>query len=954
MSLAREAYADFLDEVVIRHAFSATERDRAGNLLPAAALAQVGDGKRIDTRAPFLAACSGKGGWHPDPEKARAYARWTNVSLLDHLCSVVRGALQVAALDLAAHGLTEDAIRPRLPLIAAVAFLHDADKMLGKERAHALTAEDIELLMERYGVVEFLRAHGGEVGPEEMLSLIDEAEVSRAGRLRRGVPLPPREALHDCAYVRFADRVDGIFLDATKGPAGVVEEARAYAGLRTSALRDCRVLEIRDPHAPFLLDELQDSLSSSCFDRHGFPPLIELHHDGRLVVIVPQQGWEELVAAALATVTRPLGASIRIGTTTRGKVDLLDAPGTVADLRAAIAAMDSRSRESVLRVGVDLLRERASDLDGLFRAAGFLPRPPDLDRFLGRLVPLWSGKLDDREEAIHADAVLLNALLSCVDPPPSLGIPAAAIREGELVEQLCAEGAPILPDWLVAAPDDSRRIVLAALAAARADTEEVLRERLFGHEGLAALWLEGRDPRKGLAAKIDPSGARLSLAVKAHFGALLSGDLVRAADEEAPGRCHFTNAPVGRETRIDGKTGLYAVKVSAFSGREGRPESARSMQSETLISPISEAEHRLRQIRFGRSSGERKLPVRVTSPVSAGLFGALAYNAADEPGNFAFSDVLRAKMDGGRLTLSGDEGLSRRVRIARYEEMPTRLVSVGNEPGQIAFVAMAMACALRLGRPVHVFRGLPRPRPEFVAFDFLPAAIELLLGGTAFRLEEVPGRLALLRGVEAVAETTGFGPELALRLGDPITRFSGACEALARAERRLDADEGGPGLANIRRFTLNLVEESRSMMTEYDKALVEFGEAMALAQRAPLQSDGGNVAEIGLRTALDVVEDLERLGQVSDESLRAGVAGSLEDTLARRDLFARGEVRDGRPASDAIAAAAEIFVERIWAGAFRRTLPPSRARRVCLATYRWAFQAAARSKRAAKPHDNAS
>src|ERR1700712_1912566 len=117
----------------------------------------------------------------------------------------------------------------------------------------------------------------------------------------------------------------------------------------------------------------------------------------------------------------------------------------------------------------------------------------------------------------------------------------------------------------------------------------------------------------------------------------------------------------------------------------------------------------------------------------------------------------------------------------------------------------------------------------------------------------------------------------------------------------------------------------------------------------PIQSDGGNVAEIGLRIALDVVEDMERLGQVSDDSLRAAVAGSIEDTLVRRKLFARSEIRDGRPLSEAIGEASDIFVERVWRGAFRRTVPTSRVRRVCLATYRWAFQASAKTKRLGKP-----
>ena len=830
------------------------------------------------------------------------------------------------------------------------------NKILEQARGDRLQPAQIADLMARYGLDAFLGRHAQPLSGAEMLALIEQVETTQAGRLQA----VPRAARHDCTYVRLADRLDSRFLQLLPDPErpgdkigldAVLEELARYDALDTDAVRGWRAIELHDPHTPFLLDALQACLSEACRSRHGHPPLIETHHDGRLLVLIPQDGSDAVINEALSRVTGPLGATIRVNVTKRGSVNLLDAPGTVDDLRCSVESMLPTDRENILRIGRKALVAHEADIDALLGQVGFLPAPPDLGKFSGSLVPLWSGTatLDDAVRAIHSDAAIINAALSCKDPAATLGVPPAAQREAELRQLL--DGAGLLPptsSWLSEIPAASRCALLAALAAAAATERSELADELLGPDGLVALWLEGRDGRKGLVSKIVPTESRLAGAVASHYRTLLAYRLVVAPDEEAEGHCHFTNAPVPRTARINGSTGLYGLNVSAFSGREGRPESYLSSKSETLVSPIAEAEHRLRTIEYergGRSSGNRDVPVRVTSPTAAGLFGALAYRKGDDPREYAFSDMLRTRVDKG-ITYRNQDGLDRRVRIARYEEMPTRLVANGTEPGQIGFVAMAFEAAQRLGRPIHVFRGLPRPRPEFVYFDSLPQPIEMLLGGTGARLEQLAGLVGRLRGIEAVTDQTGFGAELAARLCDPSTRFGAACDALARTEVRLKR-QPDPTLYRIQSFTRMLLGDPDTMPSPSDRAIVAFGEAMALVQRAPIPSDGDNVSELGLRIALDTVEALERLGQVHDDSLMAGVAGEITKFLNRKRLVARAEVRGDRPLGEAVEAAAQQFVAGIWHGAFGAAVPSSRNRRVALATYRFSFERAARARRAA-------
>jgi hypothetical protein len=205
--IAAEVYGALLDAVNPR-IFSREERSRDGAALSEARRQEIDRGRALDTRAPYLARVSGKGGWSDDPDRRDRYAVFTNVSLLDHLLSVVRGGLMFAALDLERGRLPDGELRCRLAVIAVVAFLHDADKMLGRTRKEGAEPADLAWLVDRYGLGTFLSKYGVNLAPAQLWALQAEAEVTTAGRLEA----LPRAHRHDCTYVRMADRLDGIFL----------------------------------------------------------------------------------------------------------------------------------------------------------------------------------------------------------------------------------------------------------------------------------------------------------------------------------------------------------------------------------------------------------------------------------------------------------------------------------------------------------------------------------------------------------------------------------------------------------------------------------------------------------------------------------------------------------------------------------------------------------------------
>ena len=959
---SRSVYGNFLTDVVRERVFSDEQRTRgADRPLGDKAKHAIDKGDRIDDRTPFLATVSGKGGWIRGPGFDRRKL-FKNVTLIDHLVSVVRGALVFGEIDLRAAGVPESELPARLARIAAVAFLHDADKMLQRDRQMEIRPADVEGLMRDYGIVRFLEKFGQSLDAQRMTLLIDQVETTRANRMRPGAPILSLQEVRDCAYVTLADRLDGAYLDTRKGGDCVVRELEAFKddNLCGDALGDWRALRIVSPHTPFLLDELQRWFSIACEEHHGHPPLIEVHHDGELLLVAPSKGFDDVFDKAIDNLAKAFDLDPRVNISARGMPDILDGGRDLCDLREHLEE-NVRTASKALRISVDLVHPVAgattvkSLIDDLFTSFGIAPVWPDLDRYSARLVSPWPAhhEDDDGRNAFLLDAATVAVALACKAPQSArkLNVPDARAREQELVKLLKQSGIPA-PIWLIDLTHDiSRRNLLSALAAAAGINDGVLREALLGDNGLVNLWLRGCGNRQGLLDKIDNPGLHMAAAAQGWFRAAAHGCLLRAEEEDAEGRCHFTNAPVPRSRPIELSTGLYGVKVSAFSGREGRWESFNSPKRETLVSPLALAEHRLRSIRVRRPSGQPDVPILISSPTSAGLFASLVYVHNDLPPEFSLFDALRTEnRKPDKLVFRDVDNLSRRYRIGRYESLPNRMASRDRDIGIITFVKMVFETAQRIGRPIHVFRGLPRPEPGYVSFDFLPEHLVAALGGTSFRIEQLPSRIHLLRVIEEIASIAGMGLELAARIADPETRFAAACDAIMRIDRM---DEGKANARSfLRHSLLNLLEDKETMSTESDNVIVRFAESMSHVQRAPIRSDGDTVPEMGLREALDAVEAAGQLGQVSRDSLIHAVMGSLDKELARKNLFSSKTTRKETTLESSLLAAAEIFVDDVWPKAFGNTSPPSRQRRIALAIYRISFERAARAARGANDEPN--
>ena len=281
---AVEVYGAFLDECVIKRA--GADRDGPSPKVFAT---------KIDGRPVRLVTISGKGGWSKDAVLAEQRAKNDNVSLLDHLLSVARGALMFWLADAPRpwSGEAELAETERLAYaLVCIAFLHDIDKDLELPRGENIAVSAVAERMERYGINEFLIKHRHTISPAAMLNYIEEVEGTQAAR-SPAAPDYDRRIATACRYVELADKLEGTFTsrkpgDGVEGVIASLGDPNRWPVLQDSGLKQWDKIEIHDHLHVFLLDHFQRALSSACEDVAGRLPLIEIVHDGRLLCVIPE------------------------------------------------------------------------------------------------------------------------------------------------------------------------------------------------------------------------------------------------------------------------------------------------------------------------------------------------------------------------------------------------------------------------------------------------------------------------------------------------------------------------------------------------------------------------------------------------------------------------------------------------------------------------------------------
>lgn len=956
-TVAGAIYQRFLQDVLDAYVL----RERSGSLLGEKQKQACKEGREIDPRTLYLMSISGKGGWHEDPDKWERYRHSQNITLLDHLLSVVRGAMVLAALDwlLDNPEMDETELRQRLTVIAAIGFLHDLDKMLRLPRDESLTLEHIRIAVERYGITAFLAAEGVELSDEQIRFLIEQAEDSQ--RYRHPVVIPPHRAWKHAVerYVKLADKLDGLWQQhgANGGLEAIIQRLQQEQSLSSPLLTQWEAIEIFDPHHPFLLDELQRRLSFACQRFAGIPPLLETHQDGLLFVLLPVEQAESIKGKALKGLINQLPFNLEMRSPNAGTP-------AVHELRN-----DAPTREKLI---LFLEEQSRSDLTQLFRVKVSLKQTltPYLDECLGDmgLAPQWPKNINGATTTLYADpeiftgiserrflqAAHLVLLLNLALPiSKENGLPGPEKRE----ELLLQEASLGMPDWLQEVTDsNSRRVLLGLWVLSVAHKNSELLTKIWGEKGLLKNWLEGNDEIAGFNKFFEGHEASevIKKEVIRHFNQILSRERVRPNCEKYGGRCLFTDEPT--PTIVKDHPGVYEINVSAFTGREGKPDSINSQAYGIVpISYVSVAEHKLRadayRIQTGKvykkqPTGGAGVPILISSPMTTGLFGALTMNNDQQLSGYSLPDLSRQKIEKGKLHYVGLEVYRHRYRLAKMERIPESLPDRKANgkviPGQISMLRQLLIAALRIGRPIHVFKGLPTPQKAFFYFDAMPSVLKQLLGDQALRLEQIPTAIDRLNMAQTLASTPGLGYDVLGLYAMHRTRFQAICLAWCHARDALKQPKNQK-VAAMQQLAARLSQEfhdslqRRKFMSKSDGALVRLGQAAARIQQRPFGQSSTNEEMLVFNLCLQSALDLRGAGQADTATLIHGIAGELETNLVRKGKAAARKHRGDQSLEAACMDFARQYVTEVWQGVLHGKPPAQKTRRMLGSVYRMAF-----------------
>jgi hypothetical protein len=779
-------------------------------------------------------------------------------------------------------------------------------------------AEKVEL----YGIDAFLNKAGVSLNSEHLLHLIEQVEVSQSFR-HLSIPLPRFIDDRMPLYVRMADKLDGIFLDSDPmkgGINGVLKRLETDKScLDSSLLPLWQVINIFDPHHPFLLDKLQLFLSK--FSQHiaKVPPLLEGHHDGRLTMLLPKAHFEEIVDKALNKLAEVLPFGLEVDVSNVGVPALLNGQPSHAELQALMlnkSKITPNKISKLLKIQSKYKAEVIHPLDELLDEIGLKPRFPKKSLQLMTVYDSLEGFDADEEEwlryAAHL-ALMLN--LKIKNAPLSY-----EQREAALLSLIPVER----PEFIQNVEDNKSRCVLTALwVITLADEDEDLKEAIWEEDGLLQTWLEGSEEQAGFRQFLEIGGGdKVAQRVKAHFKQLLSQKRVVAEDEGALGRCLFTDEPIEFKNTISQAMGLLGVKLSAFSGRDNRPELLTSDKPHTVVSPVSLAEHKIHhEIQGGSKDG---VPTLIYSPTTVGLFGGLILNTNMEAKSLFDLSRLEAKKGS---VLYGPEIYQGRLRLAKLERLSDKTKD------QVTQLRLLLTAARRTGRPFHVFRGLPTTQRAFFYYDAMPALLKKLLGGNELRLEQIPLALKQVEFAQTLLENNNLGYEVLNLYVSSGTRLGAICLAWCVLDKQ-DKVSASENSTKIRLYK-EYCNYSEDNMSKSDKAFVELGKAATSIQKY-VGANASNSEQMKVFSICLETMDIARKASVpqdAPESLICAVAGELENGLKDKAKYDKAKTKQ----FEACLKFAELFVNEVWLKVMKGKMVSHSSLRVFGSIYRMAF-----------------
>lgn len=969
---------------------------RDGEALPEKKRNEIARQSKIDSRPLLLSSISGKGGWHQDSQIMESRSRFDNVSLLDHMVSVARGAMVFEGISIAERlsgmpdfrlsldeglsfksekeraGLLKGYMTTRLGYAFALGFLHDANKIDGVDSNKEMGSAEIEKIAITLGVDDFLEKISKIPGAENLrgrlgrgetlwdpaamayeISMV-ESNTSYSQSLRETGAVPYEQAAR---AVRLADRLDGKFL--LGGAKAALEElssvVKSFGPELANGLGDWEEKTIREPQFPMLLDELRREISRACWSKEKVWPLICMTRDGELTALLPKGKADEIWEDAVDGVIRerlPFRPSVMVNN--RLALSISGGAKTLEDVRQALEGgerilsiskafketLEQPDANGVIWLGTwnsisqDAMGTEKPDPNSVKEMLKEMGAVPALESLSGKSFWLQGGKGSSAKN--RGGMALACVAVIAWDPDIPKGIKARTPQQRMLDWEKAASALGVSMTFPMSQILQDEKTTLGAATFAVLD---VLSSPQFHGESSQAKanWDAMMNLAESFFLEVEPFQTM----------ATMSGNAKNELRQRFLGE-----SPVGPQTGKPSGTEYRCIFTDEIVGEDRKLEaefllphikssafSGRSGRPDHLMSaPAKGVTHVgvMAQIEGALAAAgmgmSGEIGIRVVSPNGSGLFGTIERQRAKGNVRGYSSFDLLRESASDGLVFSGMESYFQPMRVGTAEKFPGKLFNKKDDKESQAGFFLRW---MKAARRYGKPIHLFRGLPEHRKEFFFCDCMPS-------ELEEIVGGSGLrieqlgvaIDRLEAVISIVeSLGQDAAkIVLGD---RSSKSVPLMAMLRRLEQAKDGGVHVSRAIGMVKGWISNLEQEGKNMDKNLGA-GLAECAKSFAVAQRTSGwdmSNSEAGMCWNLSW-EGLEQSKRMglSEEESLAIIAGHVEKSLDRKGKLARGEA-----AASAIETGVRAFL-RLYGGPLKRKTPASREMGVLRDAYMWIFE----------------
>jgi len=665
-----------------------------------------------------------------------------------------------------------------------------------------------------------------------------------------------------------------------------------------------KLVSFHTPHTPFLTEEFVCSLTTACVDNTSKYPLLNQFSDGYLECLLPEKQADDIISKAKIILCKErLPFDLELNVSAKGFPSLSNGQPCAEEIYDFLSgdkdvSATSKNKADLFRVNVDDLSNLRSDIDSLLQKINLTA---DYPKSAGATQHLFSVK-SIPNSTVFADMCLISLMLNLTVDNKK------CINTSERVNKLIDIGFESMGLEGEFKEERTERIIYAIHFTGLIQDNQQLREKMLVEFNK---WLDGDDNYAGLKHNFTGMGAQVSIAVDSYIDNLVNGRM-QSFDNDELGRCIFTGEHVPMSQSIDSKTGMHGLKVSAFSGRENRPEVFNSAKALTNVGFISIAEHRLRTIAHMEQGGKNDgVPTNISIPVGVGGFSGFNHNNGFK--HYSVFDLARQEKKKGKVFDSFDIHTNM-IRVARFELMPPKLAD------QVDKLRLIINAALRTGRPTHIFRGLPYKNKNFFTYDAMPAIISKLIGGQSINFQQCVDASKKLKFASSVLEYHDLGYDALSNYLSPATKFQAICKMWC-----VIRGSGDCGLFNQHELSVEIENEYRKeILSMGSNDIHELGKKATRIQKYCSYTDSVMYQQMCLMLSFEAATSCVKVGQNEKESIVSAVLSKLMGTLKDKKLLASSFSREGGSLIQECEEFAKLFTENIWFGICNGGYPSQR------------------------------